>query len=103
MIITFSELNYKVIANYVEGYLQGIGLVTGRNLLRNMHNWHCEQRREGIATAWVAYIPHLHKEASEGELINFLLSDVETYFKNNPNWQKEDVPYRWQFEENEEE
>ena len=101
MIIPFQAPSYELVATYVEGYLDGIGHAIGRDVVRNLHNWQCAQRKEGIATVWAAYLPSLHKGASEDELINFLLSDVETYFKNNPDWQQQDIPYRWQFEEEE--
>jgi hypothetical protein len=101
MLIPFQALSYELVATYVEGYLSGIGHAIGRNIVRNLHNWQCAQRREGIATVWVAYVPFLHEGTSDDELIGFLLSDVENYFKNNPNWQQEDIPYRWQFDEDE--
>ena len=98
------ELTYELLATYLGGYLAGIGEVTGKALYRNIIHWHMRQRREFTPMPWHSYIRSLHKEASEKMLCNLLLDDVETYFKQNPNWQEEeDIALRIWFDDVEDE
>ncbi|MGI4867212.1 MAG: hypothetical protein ACRYFZ_25065 [Janthinobacterium lividum] len=95
MIIPHRELSYTLVYTYLEGYLSGIGLAIGRHLPRNIDAWHSERLQEAFAMGYIQYIPYLHKEASQPELIKLLLDSIENYFRQNPNWQDEDIPWRW--------
>lgn len=101
MIIPHRELTYTLVYTYLEGYLSGIGLAIGRKLPRNIDAWHSERLQKAFAMGYMQYIPYLHKEASQSELIKLLLDGIETYFKQNPDWQEADIPRRIWFDEDE--
>ena len=99
MILPSNELNYELLAFYLDGYLAGVGSATGRKLYGNIKNWHMQQQKDSTPAPWHKYIQLTHKGASEKKLVNLLLDSVEEYFEQNPNWQEdEDIPLRIWFD-----
>lgn len=102
MMLGSSEPSYEHVSHYLEGYLDGIGLAVGRILYHNIRCWHMHQQREPFPCSWARYVKLTHKEASESELISLQLDGIETYFRQNPDWQEVDIPLRIWFDDEEE-
>lgn len=98
----YSQPSYEQVAHYFEGYLDAIGLTTGRMLYNNIRNWHMQQQRESFPCSWARYVKLTHKEASENELIGLLVDGIEIYFQQNTDWQEVDIPLRIWFDDEEE-
>jgi hypothetical protein len=57
MIIAESEIDYKVLRNYIEGYIDGIDVVLELNLMRKMTYWFQQKIGKKTSCFWTGYIP----------------------------------------------
>jgi len=83
MILTHNS-DYKQFQNYVEGYIDGLACLSGKNIKLELTKWFQNKYKQHSSLYWVDHIAEMYKNRSTEELKTILLDVTEEYFNENP-------------------
>lgn len=84
------EVSYIAVETYLNGYIRALGDSTGVALENKMRHWFLDRVKEQSSCFFTAYVDIYYADKSEQERIYILIDTIEEFFKENPNWYKED-------------
>jgi len=91
MIISGTEMNYRILAMYLDGYIDGLGHALNKSIRMNINRWFQNKIHVQTSYYWADYIPFHFKGKNDEELKAILLDITEEYFRENPEWYKGDA------------
>ena len=62
MIISEVTIDYQILKIYMEGYIDGFGQATGKNLTKDISIWYKTKNNLDSALSWTDCIRHFHKK-----------------------------------------
>ncbi len=88
LMILSKDDSYSLLTNYLEGYVDGLSLLSNKNMRLEITQWY--KKKLGIQTSynWTGHIPFHFEGSNENKLKEVLLELTEEYFRENADWYK---------------
>lgn len=86
MIIPISSIDYLALKIYIIGYIDGISLALGKELVKDITVWFNKKINQQYSISWIDIVPSYYKGKSDEELKDLLLDITAQYFLENPDW-----------------
>ncbi|MCX6317424.1 MAG: hypothetical protein NTW29_09055 [Bacteroidetes bacterium] len=90
LMVIVDDSSYQQLQNYIEGFVDGLSIISNLNLRISITKWYESIIDEKIDFFWSSHIPIRNYGKSEVVLKEILIDITEQYFKNNPDWYKND-------------
>lgn len=91
MVIPEPVIDYKTLRIYLEGYINGLDVALGSQLMNEITQFYGKKFRIETSYAWTGHIPFYFKGKSEDELKSILLDTTEEFFRKNLDWYKSEI------------
>ncbi|MBC7861579.1 MAG: hypothetical protein IAF38_01315 [Bacteroidia bacterium] len=86
-----SPVPYSIVANYLQGYFDGMGVSCGININLSITNWWKNKVNVTGGFYMDRGITLINKGKSEEELKRILMSETINFFSENPDWDIKEI------------